>query len=369
MSEEANVDSWSCTNYESFTVSRKWTLLGLKRFCQDGQVTKLEDTPFTGGLAEWHLELNPNYYNPNNKIRYLYLTTFLDKTAENHSVLVEMRISLTVRYYHTQKYTVSSSSVLNPPEAVSQDHRVEVAKEIKYVSTYGPYRVTAPWNKSTSLIDTPQLLKACEFFVDDEVTILCELKIAHLSARKTIGSVVSSHDPPNSLVSDLQALLQNGELSDVVLVAEGKELPAHQFVLSARSPAFKAMLHHDMREKTEQRIKIEDLSVDTVKGMLKWMYTDQLPSTELESKSLLRAADKYNLDPLKKACERSLCRVLTVSNATELFELADLHHADSLKKECVQFIAANSSEVKATVGWKQLKRDVLAELAILLLDL
>ena len=46
-----------------------------------------------------------------------------------------------------------------------------------------------------------------------------------------------------------------------------------------------------MREETESHLDIEDLSADTVKGMLQYMYTDQLPTTEQESRCLLCAAD------------------------------------------------------------------------------
>ncbi|CAJ0951698.1 unnamed protein product [Ranitomeya imitator] len=53
---------------------------------------------------------------------------------------------------------------------------------------------------------------------------------------------------------------------------------------------------------------------------------------------LLAAADKYALERLKVMCEEALCSNLSVENAAEILILADLHSADQLKTQAVDFI-------------------------------
>ena len=260
---------------------------------------------------------------------------------------------------------------------VSQSPEFECKQTSFYLATDtvtpgpGP-RATEPRTSSANLITQSDLLstRAQDLLVNDALTIFCELTLSFISDKRTVSHLPGALE--NNLGSDLGALLEDTELSDITLVVGKKEFPAHRNILSARSPVFKAMFQHDMREKTESRLDIPDLNADTVQGMLQWIYTGRLPSTEQESKDLLCASDKYSLGPLKAACERSLCQSLSVSNAVDLFELADLHRAACLKSNCMIVITAHSEEVKATERWQQLKRervDLLVEFLTIFLDL
>ena len=55
-------------------------------------------------------------------------------------------------------------------------------------------------------------------------------------------------------------------------------------------------------------------------------------------------------------CEEALCSSLTVENATEVFELADLH-SSQLKTQAIEFINSHAEEVMATQGWKDMLRE------------
>ena len=63
---------------------------------------------------------------------------------------------------------------------------------------------------------------------------------------------------------------------------------------------------------------------------------------------------QYQFESLKKLCEESLSTGLTVDIAACTYLLADMHNAGNLKDKCIQFIAKNLAEVRATDGWKQL---------------
>lgn len=47
---------------------------------------------------------------------------------------------------------------------------------------------------------------------------------------------------------------------------------------------------------------------------------------------------QYALERLKVMCEDALCNSLSVENAAEILILADLHSADQLKTQAVDFI-------------------------------
>ena len=47
----------------------------------------------------------------------------------------------------------------------------------------------------------------------------------------------------------------------------------HEFVLSARSPVFRAMFQHDMAEKQSKVVEIQTLHSDVVAEMLQYIYT------------------------------------------------------------------------------------------------
>ncbi len=54
-------------------------------------------------------------------------------------------------------------------------------------------------------------------------------------------------------------------------------------------------------------------------------------------------------------CEEALCNSLTVENVSEVLILADLHSAEQLKAQCIEFINTHHvTDVMETSGWKQM---------------
>jgi len=89
--------------------------------------------------------------------------------------------------------------------------------------------------------------------------------------------------------------------------------------------------------------------------MLRFIYTGNTSSLESMADSLLAAADKYALDRLKVSCEEALCNGLTVENVSEVLILADLHSADQLKAQAIEFInTRHVTDVMETGSWKQM---------------
>lgn len=139
------------------------------------------------------------------------------------------------------------------------------------------------------------------------------------------------------------------------------------YILTARSPVFAAMFEHEMEERKQNRVAISDVDHEVLKEMLRFIYTGKAPNLEKMADDLLAAADKvcsfasyimscpmryaiqnancsplsdlqYALEKLKVMCEEALCVNLSVETAAETLILADLHSADQLKAQTIDFI-------------------------------
>ncbi|XP_028628724.1 speckle-type POZ protein-like isoform X2 [Grammomys surdaster] len=118
----------------------------------------------------------------------------------------------------------------------------------------------------------------------------------------------------------------------------------------ARSPVFNAMFEHEMDECTKNRVEINDLDPEVFKEMMRFVYTGKAPNLGKMADNLLAAADKYALERLKVMCEEALCSNLSVENVADTLVLADLHSAEQLKAQAIDFI--NRCSVLRQLGCK-----------------
>ena len=191
-------------------------------------------------------------------------------------------------------------------------------------------------------------------YIPLKVSVVCDS--VNISGQ---GSAVNFPVSENRLSSDLGNLFVSGALSDVIVSCNSKEFNCHKVVLAARSSVFRAMFEHNMEEKKNSAVKVEDVEGDAMEKLLHFIYTSKLDfldsiSFELAAR-VLAAADKYELPRLKVACEECLSTRLTVENACEVLVLADLHNTIQLKLHVFKFINDRRVEdVMATDGWQQL---------------
>ena len=213
-----------------------------------------------------------------------------------------------------------------------------------------------------------------KFITNGHLTIHCTVDVL------TCDIILPTFVPECILQADFSSLLDTGHF-DVTLVAGEKEFRAHKLILSGRSPVFAQMFEVDMKEKSTNKIEIEDIEAETLQKMLLNIYSgdtpllntaaDQLIMAKLrgkdeseavspppadpceEAKKLLYAADKYQIEGLVKCCEMFLSEHLTVDNVAETVLLADKHNATQLRKSCISFIVEHRSAVSETSSWSQ----------------
>ena len=104
---------------------------------------------------------------------------------------------------------------------------------------------------------------------------------------------------------DLFRSFESQEFCDFDIVCDDKLIKCHKVVLAARSPVFKAMLLHNMEESNQQKVEPKNFDFDTMNLVLKFMYKGSIESNLLDkhAESIFKAADYYEINDLKEACE------------------------------------------------------------------
>lgn len=80
-----------------------------------------------------------------------------------------------------------------------------------------------------------------------------------------------------------------------------------------------------MKEKIENRVKIEDMDKNIFKEFLYFFYSGRIDETKIDlAIPLLAAADKYDVPGLKELCVNVLLRNLNAENALEVYSAAEV---------------------------------------------
>ncbi|CAF0994194.1 unnamed protein product [Adineta steineri] len=188
---------------------------------------------------------------------------------------------------------------------------------------------------------------------DDKLTLFCEVSVVADSINISGQTQLNPFKIPECRLSDdFLVLLDNPVYSDVTLVCGQKEFPVHKALLSARSRVFQAMFEHKMLENERSRVEIEDIDGDIMLEILRFIYTGKTHNIDKLADALLPAADKYCLDRLKVQCEETLCTIIDKDNVADTLILADLHSAQQLRQQAIDFINTHPQDVLDTIGFK-----------------
>lgn len=122
-------------------------------------------------------------------------------------------------------------------------------------------------------------------------------------------------------------------------LSDGTSIGAHRAVLAARSPVFRSMFLHDLKEKELSTINITDMSIEACQAFLNYIYGNIQHQQFLTHRlALLRAADKYDISDLKEACHISLLEDIDARNVLERLQNAYLYQLPKLKMSCMQYL-------------------------------
>ncbi|XP_054799355.1 BTB/POZ domain-containing protein At1g21780 [Prosopis cineraria] len=142
-----------------------------------------------------------------------------------------------------------------------------------------------------------------------------------------------------STLQCLSRMLDEGIHADLTINTADGTLRAHKAVLSASSPVFQSMFHHNLKEKESSTIHIEDMSLESCMALLSYLYgTIKQEDFWKHRLALLGAANKYDITGLKDTCEESLLEDLNSGNVLERLHEAWLYQLHKLKKGCLTFL-------------------------------
>ena len=195
---------------------------------------------------------------------------------------------------------------------------------------------------------------------EGNLTILCKLEVFG-DDEWLCGSNQFSNKPAineecqRQVIDHLNNLLAEKNCSDLEVSCDEEVFPCHQAILSARCPVFFAMFQTDMAENQSKKVNITDVKKEVFSEMLRFIYTGKVSSNDSLrelARDLLVAANKYQLDLLKKLCEAQLCSTLDGSNCVELLVLGDIHEASNLKTAALESVLMNLASLSNTDVYK-----------------
>uniref|UniRef100_A0ACD5X092 Uncharacterized protein n=1 Tax=Avena sativa TaxID=4498 RepID=A0ACD5X092_AVESA len=180
------------------------------------------------------------------------------------------------------------------------------------------------------------------------------------------AAAVEAPAPPFEIDDELTKLIWEKERANVEIKVGGETLAAHRWMLGPRSPVFQAdlSLAFGTGGKKTAVLQIEDMDAEVVRTLLEFIYKNMLPEkkrlvleTAAMAERLLVAADRYELQKLKRICEEALCKHIGMTSVADTLALAERHGCPVLKEACMQFISSpgNLGAVVATDGFEQLK--------------
>ncbi|XP_058077670.1 ARM REPEAT PROTEIN INTERACTING WITH ABF2 [Magnolia sinica] len=156
--------------------------------------------------------------------------------------------------------------------------------------------------------------------------------------------------------------VNNPTLSDVTFLVEGRRFYAHRIALLASSDAFRAMFDGGYREKDARDIEIPNIRSEVFELMMRFIYTGSVFVTLDIAQDLLRAADQYLLEGLKRLCEYSIAQDISHDNVSSMYELSEAFHAISLRHTCVLFILEQFDKMITRPGFSLLIQRIIPEI-------
>ncbi|XP_021905843.1 BTB/POZ domain-containing protein At1g55760 [Carica papaya] len=157
----------------------------------------------------------------------------------------------------------------------------------------------------------------------------CSIWAAGFSEKRSNATALAS----------LGRMLTESIHTDIVINASDGSIGAHRAILAARSPVFRSMFAHDLKEKELSTVNISDMSIEACQALLGYIYGNIEHEDFLTHRlALLQAADKYDISDLKEACHDSLLEDIDTKNVLERLQNAYTYQLPKLKASCMGYL-------------------------------
>lgn len=181
-------------------------------------------------------------------------------------------------------------------------------------------------------------------------------------AATSLSPIDAAPPSPTLQVYLGEQYVNNPTLSDVTFLVEGKRFYAHKICLLASSDAFRAMFDGGYREKDAKDIEIPNIKWDVFELVMRFIYTGSVDVNLDIAQDLLKAADQYLLEGLKRLCEYAIAQDISVENVLLMYELSEAFHALSLRHACILFILKQYDKLSAKPLYSDLIHQIILEI-------
>ncbi|NWS43041.1 SPOPL protein, partial [Probosciger aterrimus] len=349
MSSGPVAESWCYTQVKVVKFSYMWTINNFS-FCREEMGEVLKSSTFSSGpndKMKWCLRVNPKGLDDESK-DYLSLYLLLVSCPKSE-VRAKFKFSL-----------------LNAKR-----------EETKAMESQRAYRFVQgkDWGFKKFIRRDFLLDEANGLLPDDKLTLFCEVSVVQDSVNISGQSNTNTLKVPECrLAEDLGNLWETTRFTDCSFYVGGQEFKAHKSVLAARSPVFNAMFEHEMEESKKVSIT-ENFTCKYLYLVKKRKICRKLKYYRLRKTSTVWRFFfyQYALERLKVMCEEALCSNLSVENVADILILADLHSAEQLKAQAIDFInrqcsvlrqlgckdgknwnSNQATDIMETAGWKSM---------------
>jgi hypothetical protein len=169
------------------------------------------------------------------------------------------------------------------------------------------------------------------------------------SKFKEENSLISSSFAFNHFRKDFEFLFEknSGDLQIGTFDSE-ETFQVHKFMIS-RSLYLNQMFSVEMKELKEKKIQLKNISHETLKFILKYLYLNQIDEIPSEyAVDLLLNAVLFDLPELKIHAERIIESNISLENVFELISIAEIYGLEKLSRSCVIFCCSNFEMLEET---------------------
>lgn len=148
------------------------------------------------------------------------------------------------------------------------------------------------------------------------------------------------------------------------LIDDDTKIPAHKFILSARSSYFQKLFDSDFAEATQTEIALK-VPVEAFKAVLGFIYTGRISLVGLNVEQIVEVcqlADQYFFESLKQEISNHLSTILSLNSCVAILNAARLYLLNELECKCWQFIDDNCSELLTHDTFQTMTQDMICRL-------
>ena len=176
-------------------------------------------------------------------------------------------------------------------------------------------------------------------------------RLVQTQPTHTLRAAADDHSQAHALAS----LRESGLLTDVTIVVEETEFPAHRIVLAASSDYFKKHFSSGMRDRDSERIKLSDVTAAGFEAALTFIYKRECEVTESSLTETMQAAAWLDVPVLLRAVASFVADKLTVEGIWNAWSIIDTFggraELASLEDACVALACRSLDELSSAAGF------------------